>query len=72
MISSSAEGVCGNSQAKGPDLDDTLESVISTEEAIFWLMLACDQGRIFQVNIQRRIELFQYVFFLCFYVCCLA
>lgn len=42
--------VAVNSQAKGSDSDDTLESQSGTEEA----NSACVAGVIFQVNRQRR------------------
>lgn len=34
ILDNSAEGVCGNSQAKGPDLDDTLESEVTPTKQI--------------------------------------
>ena len=63
-VKKGAEGESENSQAKGPGLDDTLESDLSPKKQ-FLEALCRLLGRIFQVNIQRRIEFISVRLFLC-------
>lgn len=58
-----AEGECENSQAKGPGLDETLESDSAPKKQF---SVPQGQERIFQVNQQRRIDSFSTSFFIVF------